>query len=109
MPTDTKVLWPAVVSFNNMLLENTNGPTAAYCVGKVRYPSDYLTGTNSSNDIYDLRIIKLGSTPAHEKHFLQLTDLTGLFSFDLYIPFYSADLKDVVEVCFIAIISCVRL
>lgn len=92
-----------------MLMQSFIGPTAGYCAGKVRYPSDYLTGTKSSGEIYDLRIIKLDSTPAHKKHFVELNDTTGMHSFDLYIPFYNADLRDTVEVCIIVFLFYIRL
>lgn len=79
---------PAYVSFNSMLLAGGNIPSR-FCVGTIKYPSDYLTGDtglDGSYETYEILVIKVNSD--NEKVVVNLTDAANLQSFDLFVPFY---------------------
>lgn len=79
---------PAYVSFNSMLLAGVNG-LSRFCVGTIKYPSDYLTGDtglDGSHETYEILVIKVNSDD--EKLVVNLTDVADLQSFDLFVPFY---------------------
>lgn len=79
---------PAYVSFNSMLLAGVNIPSR-FCVGTIKYPSDYLTGDtgqDGSHETYEILVIKVNSD--NEKLVVNLTDAADLQNFDLFVPFY---------------------
>lgn len=82
---------PAYVAFNSMLLAAANNPSR-FCVGTIKYPSDYLTGDTSPDgqrETYEILVINVNVV--NKKSVLNLTDAANLQSFDLYVPFYKKE------------------
>lgn len=91
-------LLPAYVSFNNMLLAGVN-VQSRFCVGTIKYPSDYLTGDtglDGNYETYEIFIIKVN--PNNEKLIVNLTDAADLQSFDLFVPFYRKEEASTIQV-----------
>lgn len=79
IPTDTVNKY-ASISLNDMMYVDGKN---SYCVGKIRYPSDYMSGELSTNEIYELVVLQIDG---YNINTVNISDITRSRNFDVKIP-----------------------
>lgn len=80
IPYETHDRRAAYIQINENLKVN---PRNKFCVGKIMFPSDYLSGQRNTNEIYDLIIVEKGKL---EINIVDISDGSGEGSISVSIP-----------------------
>lgn len=82
IPTNTFNMH-STISLNDMIY--ISGGKKSFCVGKIRYPSDYMSGELNTNEIYELIVLQI-DTNNHINR-VNVSDITRQRNFDIKIPY----------------------
>lgn len=61
------------------------GGKSSYCVGKIRYPSDYMSGELYTSEIYELVVLQIDGDNSNTVN-INISDVTRSRNFDVKIP-----------------------
>lgn len=72
----------STISLNDMIY--VTGGKKSFCVGKIRYPSDYMSGELDTNEIYELIVLQIDNNNNINR--VNISDITRQRNFDIKIP-----------------------